>query len=424
MVAETPVQPKPAGAAAPPKVLVVDDEPVLAEEIVEYLRAQGFLAEAVADGHAALARLRENPDVTVMLSDIRMPGMDGLILAARAMDERSEAQAVEVVMLTGHASLDDAITAMRSRTIDFLRKPVQLSALRAALLRAHEAASARRARAREADTVRQARDDMRAELDRLRESGDALRQQVSRQLEGAELSDRSRREFLSVVNHELRTPLVPIIGFAEMIEKHPEDLSQADLRAYAGAIREAGERLQQITGNILDMTALETGTAERHAAMEDAGAVLAALVGAWRQRAEARGQHLATVQDPLPVLRTDRARLIQALDQIIDNAIRFAPPQSEIEISAHATPGGIAFGVHDHGPGMTEEQIALALRPFRQLDMSMGRRHGGIGLGLTLAARLAAWLGGRLEVRSAPGLGTEVVITLPLDPAPSPGLPN
>ncbi|MDR3529179.1 MAG: response regulator, partial [Rhodopila sp.] len=129
-----------------PYVLVVDDEPVLREEIVEYLQARGFEADAVSNGRDALDRLRADSSVTVMLSDIRMPEMDGLALAEAAIAQSGEEHAIEVVMLTGHATVNDAAAAARLRAIDFLLKPLEFATLKSALQRAHDSARTRRAK--------------------------------------------------------------------------------------------------------------------------------------------------------------------------------------------------------------------------------------------------------------------------------------
>jgi len=132
------------GAGAPIHLLIVDDEPLICEEIVCFLRTRGFSAEAFDTPESVLARLQQAPEVTVLLTDIQMPGMDGLALAERAGAARSEATALEVVLLTGHAEAEDTFAMPDGRPMQVVRKPARLRLLADTLRQAHEAALARR----------------------------------------------------------------------------------------------------------------------------------------------------------------------------------------------------------------------------------------------------------------------------------------
>src|ERR1700743_3592453 len=120
------------------RVLIVDDDPVIVEEIVEALNLQRFDVRGVSSSHDAFDIITCDPLITVMMTDLDMPGLNGLELAERALGSRSDEDALEVVLLTGHAELDAAIDAIRIGVFDLLRKPSRIKALKETLERAHQ----------------------------------------------------------------------------------------------------------------------------------------------------------------------------------------------------------------------------------------------------------------------------------------------
>jgi signal transduction histidine kinase/DNA-binding response OmpR family regulator len=128
----------------PFQILIVDDESSLLEELNDFLTLHGMAVGAAGDGAQALAVLAADPAITVVLTDIRMPGLDGLGLANRVLQARGDADAIEVVLMTGHGAIEDAAQAVRAGAFDFLRKPMELDELVAVLTRAHARALARR----------------------------------------------------------------------------------------------------------------------------------------------------------------------------------------------------------------------------------------------------------------------------------------
>ena len=135
----------PRDGSGPPRVLVVDDEAVLAEALCEMLQYQGLEAHFVTDPHRAMSDLREDNGITVLLSDLRMPGIDGFELARRAKAERSTAADLQVVLLTGYASAESQTRADDDGISGFIEKPVKSSVILAAVNHAHAKALQNRA---------------------------------------------------------------------------------------------------------------------------------------------------------------------------------------------------------------------------------------------------------------------------------------
>ena len=121
----------------PQRILIVDDEPWLLEELNDFLTLHGVTVRVAGDAAQALAMLAGDAAITVVLTDIRMPGLDGLDLANQVLRARDDHDAIEVVLMTGHGTIEDAVQAVRAGAYDFLRKPMVLDDMFAVLRRAH-----------------------------------------------------------------------------------------------------------------------------------------------------------------------------------------------------------------------------------------------------------------------------------------------
>jgi signal transduction histidine kinase len=226
---------------------------------------------------------------------------------------------------------------------------------------------------------------------------------------------KAKSDFLARMSHELRTPLNAIIGFSEMIRDAHVGPLPARYREYGGDINGAGRHLQTIINDILDISKLEDGRLE----LRDEIVSLAETVEACRRMiavmAESAGVALSVeLPNALPLIRSDELRLRQILLNLMSNAVKFTPTGGRVRVWAALAADGIAITIADTGIGMKEEDIPIALEPFRQIDGALSRRFDGTGLGLPLAKKLIELHGGTLAIKSAPGRGTTVRVLLPL----------
>ena len=232
----------------------------------------------------------------------------------------------------------------------------------------------------------------------------------------AEAANLTKSQFLANVSHELRTPLNAIIGFAEMLEMGMAGELKPAQRENVKIIHTSAHHLHQIINDILDLAKVDAGKLDL---CDEAGveprAVVEGCITFVKERANEAGISLSVAIEPgLPPLIADALRLKQILLNLLSNAVKFSAPGDAIVTGAcRLADGGIAFEVRDSGPGMTEDEIQLALEPFGQVDGGLARRHDGAGLGLPIARHLAALHGGTLEINSRKGVGTTVVVTLP-----------
>jgi PAS domain S-box-containing protein len=232
----------------------------------------------------------------------------------------------------------------------------------------------------------------------------------------AEAASRTKSEFLANMSHELRTPLNAIIGFSEiMMGELFGKMGDDRYRDYAKDVHNSGRHLLELINDILDLSKVEAGKLDLHEDDVDVGHVLANCERLVRERAQEAGVVLCVeAGGTLPRLAADETKLKQILLNLLSNAVKFTPAGGRVTLAAALNDAGeLALSVRDTGIGMKEEDIPIALQPFRQIDNQLSRKYAGTGLGLPLTRALVEMHDGRLEITSAPGKGTTVIVVLP-----------
>jgi PAS domain S-box-containing protein len=243
----------------------------------------------------------------------------------------------------------------------------------------------------------------------------------------AEAASRTKSDFLAVISHELRTPLNAIIGFSDVINREVlGPIGSVKYREYAGDILSAGRHLLGLINNILDMSKIEAQKMQLFEEIVELAALAASSVKiVERQAADTQITLAVDIPPDLPALRGDEMRLKQILVNLLSNAVKFTAAKGSVTLSAGLLADGtLEITVADTGIGMSEEELVLALQPFRQVESALARRHEGTGLGLPLVKAFVEMHGGTLTLLSVSGSGTTVRIVLPaarvIAPAPTP----
>ncbi len=234
----------------------------------------------------------------------------------------------------------------------------------------------------------------------------------------AQEANDSKANFMAMMSHELRTPLNAIIGFSDIGIGHIfGPLGDDRYDEYLRHINTSGRHLLSVVNDILDVTKIEAGKFEIEGETVDLRALLQGAVGQVKNRAAvARLSLTCNIEDGMPMIAGSEVTLRQAILNLLSNAILFTPADGSVELSArHGDRGEVEIRISDTGVGMTVAEIELALKPFSQVDSSLGRRYEGTGLGLPLARRLVELHGGDLWIESEPGRGTDVIVRLPID---------
>jgi two-component system, OmpR family, phosphate regulon sensor histidine kinase PhoR len=225
-------------------------------------------------------------------------------------------------------------------------------------------------------------------------------------------ADRVRRDFVANVSHELRTPLTAIRGYVEALADEPA--GPEERARFLEIIARHVSRMERLVKDLLRLAGLdarqetvELSACSTEALMAGAVADLATVIDARRQAV-----HI-DVDDTVATIRTDAAKLQDALRNLIENAVNYSPEGSRIALAARPEAGGVAVTVSDEGPGIPEPDLERIFERFYRVDKARSRESGGTGLGLSIVKHLVELLGGRATAANRPEGGAVFTISLP-----------
>ena len=223
----------------------------------------------------------------------------------------------------------------------------------------------------------------------------------------AEAARRTREDVLALVSHDLRSPLAAILLNAELLKRTDEPSVQASARG----VERSAMRMRRLIDDLLDAVKMEKGQFRIEPAEHDPVHIVEDAVLGVQAAADAKAVRIAVraPQEGLR-LRCDRVRLTQALSNLLSNAVKFSPEGGLVEVAARTSAAELAIAVKDGGPGIAEGDLPHIFGRYWQ---AAATAHQGTGLGLYIAKSIAEAHGGRIEVASRPGQGTEFVLRLP-----------
>ena len=368
-------------SAAPPTILIVDDDATQRFLSREALEARGYRVEESErgdDGFVHAKSLKPN----LVLIDVMMPGLNGYELC-EAIRRTPPIERTPVILVTALEDLDSIEHGFQAGANDFLVKPITWALL------GYRVQFALRAAEMERD-MRIAKEDV-------------------------ELASRAKSILLSNMSHELRTPLNAIIGFSEFLREQNKNSSDMNTQEYLDYIYTSGKRLLATINDVIDMANLESGRLELSEDRVDIPRMVAGLVKRFAPAAEEKSLMIdVSGCASAPTVLGDPEMLKRVVGNLLSNAIKFSE-QGSVFISAAIENGDtVRISVRDAGRGMSQREIASILEPFRQVDQSLSRDYEGIGLGVPIARAMMELHGGRLEYSSSSGQGTVASAVFPL----------
>lgn len=230
-----------------------------------------------------------------------------------------------------------------------------------------------------------------------------------------EAAEKMRVDFVANASHELRTPLSAVLGYAESLKD--EDLDRQTSSTFAATIQREAKRMFRIIEDLMSLSRIE---ADRYVAPADSIAiatVIESAVDSVRGNAENRGCEIdLEIAADLPAISGDFAQLVQVIDNLLSNAVRYgcATGGCKVRISARAEGEWIRVEVSDNGPGIPREHLPFITRRFYRVDEARSRDSGGTGLGLAIVKHIVERHRGTLEIDSAASKGTTVIVRLPI----------
>lgn len=377
-------------------ILVIDDELGIREACRRVLEPEGYAVETAATGQEALHKLLAEPFDLVLL-DVVMPDIRGIDLLGPIHDKDPD---TVCIIITGYATVELAVQAIKAGAYDFLSKPftadVLLMAVRQGLERRRLALEAKRLQAIEQEA---------AELARAKEDLERL--------------DRFKTTFMLTVTHELRAPLTALQSFLLSSLKGyiPPDQQQR-------VLQQAVERSQELLELVDDLLKLAAVKSEQEMKRRDVLSLADSLEKVFpllKTQADEKGLTLTLEVRQHPLVTADLDQMGQLWTNLISNAIKYTPPGGRIRVALEEEKGWAVGMVEDTGIGIAPEDQTRIFEEFYRTLQAKEMEPRGTGLGLPLVKRIVEGHGGTIEVKSALGQGSRFVFRLPaLQPATMP----
>jgi len=225
---------------------------------------------------------------------------------------------------------------------------------------------------------------------------------------------KQKADFISMITHELKTPLTPIIGFSDALKDSEilGTLSPKQLDAVE-TISKNADRLHSIIGDLLDSHRLDLEKIKFNFTEVDVVELINSVINNYEKEIDSKKIHVTVIAYPPMFLTTDQQRVEQVLTNIFVNSLDFVSKNTgEIVVSAKRVGGNVQFSIKDNGAGISPEEIVHIFDTFSQIETKLTRKHGGAGLGLAICKALVAKLGGKIWVESELGKGSNFYFTI------------
>ncbi len=366
-------------------ILIVDDERDNLEALQRLVRNQYEVTTTTSPFDAV--KLIQKNTYHVIISDQRMPEMSGVELLEKA---KSVSPASIRILLTGYTDVDSIIGAInRGNIYRYIAKPWDPEDLRLTLRQADEAYL------------------LRKELETKNKALSESNQELNKALQELKLLDQAKASFLSLISHELNTPLTVLGSFAGFLNDAKETLSEDVQKAVSG-ITTAADRFKEIVAEVLTYTKLESQP-NFHLQPFDLATEVKALVAEWRKGASKKHIQVKLKSVENVTVHCDPQRMKLALNRLADDAIRNAPDKGEIQVWVESGDKSGSVCIWRKGPVLSMEAFNPLVTSGAELN-----HHRNLGLGLAMCRLIIEGHGGALSLNSTESEGTTIRVTLPI----------
>jgi signal transduction histidine kinase len=402
--------------AAAVRLLVVDDDESVAITISEVLRRDGYSVDTAVSGDNAIEKINLN-EYDLVLTDLHMEGVDGMTVLEEV---KRRTPMTMTIVITGYASLESAISAMRHGAYDYLIKPSVIDDMKLTIRRGldhRRLILAEREAAARLEQLILAEREARARLEQLNNELEFRVQEATSELRQAnddlQQASRAKDVFFATLSHELRNPLTPILGWARLLRSGHDE--EGFLRRGVDVIERNADLLNNLIGDLLDASRIISGKLQFTLEPTDICAVAKAVVEGMRDKSAARGAKLQSDIPAGPItINGNPVRLHQVVSNLLSNAIKFTGSGGRVSVRVRRESGEARIEVSDTGIGIDPEFLPRVFEMFSQAGEPGLNKYEGLGLGLAIVRRLTEFQGGWVRAESdGRGKGSTFIVGLP-----------
>jgi two-component system, sensor histidine kinase and response regulator len=385
-------------------ILIVDDDTALLQALPQalYIRMPGSRVDTCDSALEALNLIKTH-DYDVIVSDIKMPGMDGLVLLARIQELRP---ATPTLLITGHGDHNLAIEALRGSAYDFIQKPIDRDYFVAALLRATQTRHLRR----QVEQQQQALELHAKSLERI------VQERTKELVEANVVKD----EFIGMASHELKTPLSSLKGMTQLLHRRLERANSPEVSSLM-SMENSIRRMEVLVNDLLNISSLETGVFTLHRQRCDILELTQSLIDEYVLGTNPHPViHVKLPPEPIEV-EVDVERIGQVIINLLSNARKYSSVGTPIHVTLERDARDVCISVRDSGVGIPADVLPQIFERFYRVPGTevLTGSSIGFGLGLYISKQIVEHHGGRIEVESIPHEGSLFVIRLPLYTEPT-----
>lgn len=379
------------------RILIVDDDSALLQALPQTISLRLPDVEVdTSDSAMSAVELIQVYDYDAIVSDIKMPGMDGLTLLARIQELRPE---TPTLLITGHGERDLAIQALRGGAYDFIQKPIDRDYVVVALNRAIQTCQMRR-------QIAEQKKSLEAYVKSLEEMVQARTKELVE-------ANAAKDAFLGIASHELRTPLTTLKGFTQILHRHLEVQGSKDL-SYLLNMKQAINRMELLVNDLLNTSLVETHVFVLHRRQVDLVDLCKHLLEEYMAEPDRRLK-LEAPDEPIEA-DIDVERISQVVLNLLSNARKYSSRDTMIVVKLERQDQFCRISVQDQGSGIPVDQLPYLFERFYQvpgIEVQTGSSTG-VGLGLYIAQKIVEQHGGKISATSDVGKGSTFSVTLPL----------
>jgi signal transduction histidine kinase len=360
-------------------ILIADDDAAARKMVSQYLKKKGYNVFEASNGIETFTSILEHP-INIAIIDWVLPGMDGIDVC-RKIREKQKGNYVFIIMLTAKEEKQDLIEGFDAGVDEFIMKPVNLQELLA--------------------RIKVGTRIVRLERKLI---------EKQRELTG---NNEMKNKFIGIVAHDLRNPIISIRGFSELLIKDGNNFNE-EQNEFLGIIHTTSRNMLAMINDLLDISRIESGNMQLTQKNGSLNKLILERIQLIQLQADKKHISIHKELSRIPDVVFDEHRMGQAIDNLITNAIKFAPIGSSVYLTLKQDGELVKFSVTDEGPGIPREEQHLLFSEFHRLSIRPTGGETSTGLGLAIAKKIIEAHNGMIEFETQEGMGSTFSLVLPV----------